>query len=345
MWQLKPSLKYDALCLLNTLSGDPYYLQYYQAEYDYFHPRFTPTEQAAFAQLRHVIKEKGGGIVSATLSLYYSAVDDETLPEMIRTAHDGSAMKAALQRTPYWIPAAWKNYEEAAPFVETALRALDRVGFTEYWTRTDRPRIERRIAELAREFSKYDIAPAVEQHLGFALPSHTMAVYVLAYSRPHNIRVTGLRFLTHVSYPFDIVLHSAIHESMHPPYSRDDPGVRHAIDVLSRDPVIVDKVTHHDRSAGYNSADGYIEEDSVEALEQIVAERFGVGRSARWYWYRQDGGMHVLAPAIYVSYKQALRQHPEPFSQWFVTAVERGQLQGATLQSTIRRFFFFLRAP
>jgi hypothetical protein len=32
-WQLKPSLKYDALCLLNVLSGDPYYLHYYQPEY------------------------------------------------------------------------------------------------------------------------------------------------------------------------------------------------------------------------------------------------------------------------------------------------------------------------
>jgi hypothetical protein len=50
-WQLKPSLKYDALCLLNVLSGDPYYLHYYQAEYDHFHPLFNPGEQAAFVQL------------------------------------------------------------------------------------------------------------------------------------------------------------------------------------------------------------------------------------------------------------------------------------------------------
>ena len=87
-WQLKPSLKYDTLCLLNVLSGDPYYLQYYQAEYDHFHPLFTPEEQAAFVQLKHVIKDEGHGIVSAKLTLFYSVVDDETLPEMIRTAHN-----------------------------------------------------------------------------------------------------------------------------------------------------------------------------------------------------------------------------------------------------------------
>src|ERR1035438_3215990 len=82
-WQLKPSLKYDALCLLNTLSGDPYYLHYYQAEYDHFPPLFTPEEQVAFQTLKRIIKDEGGGIVSATLALYYSVVDDETLPEMI----------------------------------------------------------------------------------------------------------------------------------------------------------------------------------------------------------------------------------------------------------------------
>jgi len=215
-WRLEASLKYDALCLLNTLSGDPYYLAYYQAEYDHFHPLFTPTEQAAFTELKYVIKDKGHGIVSATLSLYYSAVDDETLPEMIRTAADGSAMKQALKATPYWIPAAWRNYEEAAPALEVALRALDRVGFATYWTQTVKPRIEARIAGLSPDLPAYDFVPSVEKYLGRSLPSHTMTTYVLAYSQPHDIRLTGLRYLTNVSYPFTIVLHSAIHESMPP---------------------------------------------------------------------------------------------------------------------------------
>jgi hypothetical protein len=130
---------------------------------------------------------------------------------------------------------------------------------------------------------------------------------------------------------------------MHPPYRADDPTVRHAIELLGRDALILDKVAHHDPSFGYNTASGLIEEDSVEALEQIVSEEFGVGRTPRIYWYSQDGGMHLLAPAIYVSYKQALAQHPEPYSQWFVHAVENGQLRGPSLQKAVTRFFFWLR--
>jgi hypothetical protein len=130
---------------------------------------------------------------------------------------------------------------------------------------------------------------------------------------------------------------------MHPPFRADDPVVRKAIELLGRDPLVLDRVAHHDPSFGYNTASGLVEEDSVEALEQIVSEQFGVGRNPRLYWYRQDGGMHLLAPAIYVSYKQALGQHPQPYSQWFVNAVENGQLQGSNLERAVGRFFFWLR--
>jgi hypothetical protein len=183
---------------------------------------------------------------------------------------------------------------------------------------------------------KYNIVPAVERYLGFALPSQTITVYVLAYSQPHDTRVTGLRFLTDKSYPFGIVLHSAIHESMHPPYNTNDPTVQEAIDLLSNDPLVVDKVKHHDPSFGYNTVSGYIEEDSVEALEQIVSEQFGVGNNAHVYWTQHDGGMHVLATAIYTDYKAALQRHPESYSEWFVRAVK--DLRGEKLEATAKNF-------
>ncbi len=266
-------------------------------------------------------------------------VDDETLPEMIRTAHDNSAMEAALKKTSYWSESGWKAYGEASPALETAFRALDRVGFSAYWTQAAKPRADQRIAELAPELPRYNIVPAIEKLLGYALPSQTITVYLLNYSKPHGIRITGLRFLTHVSYPFQIVLHNAIHESMHPPYSYSDSSVQRALDQLSGDPRVVDKVQHHDPSFGYNTARGYIEEDSVQALEEIVSEQFGIGHNPCQYWQQQDAGMHVLAAAIYVDYKEALSKQPITYSRWFTAAVARGQLGGADLKSTVETFF------
>jgi len=337
-WDLQPSLKYDALCILNTLSGDPYYLRYYQAEYDHFHPLFTSEEQASFVQLKHIFKDQGGGIVSATLTLYFSVTNAESLPDMIRAVEDSSAMEADLRKTSYWDEGGWNRYETARPALLLALRALNRVGFPAYWEENAKPKTLTRIAELAPNLPHYDIVPAIEQVLGFSLPSGRITVYLLNYSEPHGIRIAGLRFLTHVSYPFQIVLHNAIHESMHPPYDTNNPAVKTAIASLASDPLVKDKVQHHDPSFGYNTANGYIEEDSVQALEEIISERFGAGRNACAYWREQDDGMHLLATAIYTDYKKALAQQPEPYSSWFIRAVSSGELLGDRLQNTVGKF-------
>jgi hypothetical protein len=223
--------------------------------------------------------------------------------------------------------------------LEVALRALDRVGFSSYWAANAKPKIEKRIGEFSRDLPKYDIIPVIESYLGFPLPSNTITVYLLAYSEPHGIRITGLRFLTHVSYPFSIVLHNAIHESMHPPYDAHDPSVAKAINLLGRDPLVLDKVQHHDPSFGYNTPDGYIEEDSVQALEEVVSDKLGVGRNVCQYWREQDNGMHLLAAAMYVGYKQAVDETPQPYSKWFVHAVEDGELRGSALGKTVESFF------
>jgi hypothetical protein len=211
---------------------------------------------------------------------------------------------------------------------------LERVGFAKFWDANARPKIEARIAEISPQLPKYDIIPLIETHLGFALPSDSITVYLLSYSEPHGIRITGLRFLTHVSYPFDIVLHNAIHESMHPPYNASDPRVAKAIATLGSDPIVREKVEHHDTSFGYNSPAGYIEEDSVQALEQIVSEEVGVARNACEYWNQQDGGMHVLATAIYTEY----RKSSKPFSEWLVDATTSGELTGPRLQQVVEQF-------
>ena len=340
-WELKPSLKYDTLCLLNALSGDPYYLEYYQAEYDHFNPLFTPPERESFRQLKAIIKDGAGNIISAGLTLYFSATPDETIEQMIHTAHDSSSMRTALMKTPYWDKEGWAVYENARPHLEIALKALQRVGFPRYWERAARPRIEKRIAELSPALPQYNVIPAIEDKLGRPLSSNRITIYLLAYSEPHGIKITGTRFITHVSYPFRIVLHNAVHEMMHPPYDESDPAIASAIEQIGRDPFIRDKVENHNKSFGYNSVSGYVEEDSVQALEEIVCEQFGIERNSQEYWKAQDDGIHILAAAIYVRYKQALHKSKIaiPYPQWFVKAVHNDDLQGPKLAETTKVFF------
>jgi hypothetical protein len=46
-------------------------------------------------------------------------------------------------------------------------------------------------------------------------------------------------------------------------------------------------------------------QDSVQGLEEIVYEQFGLERNPQDYWKNQDGGVHIMAVAIYVRYDQA----------------------------------------
>jgi hypothetical protein len=341
VWELRASLKYDALCLLNALADDPFYLSYYRSEFEHFDPLLTEKERGAIREVKRIVKDEAGGIASALLALVLSTADDERLGPMVRSVEDSSAIRAAFEKTAFWDPKAWATYERARPALAAALRGLERVGFERYWESNVRPQIDEQIRTLAPVLPEYNVVPAVERLLGRPLPSNRLTVFLLQYSQPHGIRITGTRFLTHVSYPWAIVLRNALHELMHPPYDASAPEIRAALDRLGQEPTVREQVEHHDRSFGYNSVAGYVEEDCVQALDQIVGEQFGLHRDPRWYWRSQDDGMHVLAAAVYAGYRPVARDDPQPtpFPTWFVHAVADGALEGRRLGATLRRFF------
>ncbi len=339
-WILKPSAGLDALCLFNVLSADPFYLPYYQAEFDHYNPLFTPEERTSFQKLKVQIKDKAKGIVSADLALYLSALPTDTLEQLIETVHKNQLLRASLIKTPYWDEEHWALYERIQPDLQTALSALKRVGFPMYWQKKTLPKVEKRISELNTEISKYNIVPVIESMLGKRFNSDRITVYLAAYSEPHGIRITGTRFITSFRYPLEILLHNSVHEMMHPPYEAAEPAVSKAIEKLGKDPLIQDKVEHHNQAFGYNSTAEYIEEDSVQALEAVISEQFGFGRDQKKYWAAQDDGMHVLAIAIYLRYKQWLSAPHKPLSygEWMVNEVNEGNLEGPQLSIAIKSF-------
>lgn len=331
-WTLAPSLKLDALCLLNALSGDPYYLSYYREEYEHFAALLPSEALEAARTLKRVMKDEGGGIVSARLTLLFSLLEGDGLPDLLRAVDDAPRLEAALRASPYWSADDWRVYEATLrPALRVALRALERAGLEAYWREHALPRLERRIGELEPHLPRFDVVPVIEARLGRALPSGQITVYVLAWSEPHGIRVSGCRFITHVSYSFEIVLRTAIHEMMHPPYDATRPCVAAAIRRLGGEPTLRRVLASHDRNYGYNSVAGYVEEDSVQALEAVLDERFGVGRDPRAYWKQQDGGMHVLALAIYRLLQRGDASNT-PYETWLCRAVNDGTLGAAALE-------------
>jgi hypothetical protein len=149
-WDLRPSFLFDTLCALNFLSGDKYYLEFYQNDYDRLSPQLRPQERAAFVNLKRRIKDENGGIISAQLALYFSTTDAESLDDMIRVVKDSSTMQRNLKASPYYSDAGWKVYEESRGDLETAFKALS----ASISTRTGKQRSSPRLKSHARPLLK-----------------------------------------------------------------------------------------------------------------------------------------------------------------------------------------------
>jgi len=340
-WQVMPSFKYDVLCFLNSLTGDQYYLHYYQDEYDKFKPKFTPAVQKALANLKQKIKDENHSIISAFLCLYFSATEDESLDDMTKTLKNSENMQSNLKMTPYYQEDGWQLYESVRDDLETIFSFLKDIRFHDYWKRNILAKVEHKITRIEKDLHKYNVITEDEKHLGFALPSSKIDVYMLYYSQPHGIKITGTRFLTDVAWPFAIVLRNAVHEMMHPPYDlANDEELRNTLDLLREDEFLMDKVVNHNPAFGYNSFEGFIEENCVQALEQMINEKLEIEKEAHQRWKESDDGMHVFAVALYnVMKEENYNQKGELFRDFLVRMIRSGKLSPGKIKPIYDTFY------
>jgi hypothetical protein len=340
-WRIETSFPLDTVCFLNVLTGDPFYVPLYKAEYARFDRQLTPAARTALANLKRKVKDENKRIISADLALYFSATDDRTLNDMLKTVDNSDVMKANLKKTDYYNDSSWQVYESVRPELHTIFLFLKDIQFEDYWRQKILPKLEHRIAEVRKDLPKYNVIQEIETRLGFRLTSNELTVYLVNYAQPHGIRVTGMRFLTDASYPFSTVLRNAVHEPMHPPFNLEtDRELSQALLKLHADPYLMDKVNNHDPAFGYNSFGGVLEEDCIQAIEQTINEKFKVEIEARQRWKESDGGMHVLAVAIYKLMKDDnFTGANETFRDFLIRAINSGKLASGTIKTLNDGFY------
>jgi len=340
-WQIEPSLKYDALCFLNTLTADSFYLRHYQSEYEEFEKTLKKPVKKALSNLKRKIKDEKRGIISAFFCLYFSAVDDKTIDDMLMTIQNSDSMHLNLKKTPYYTDGGWRLFESVRNDLKTVLIFLKEIQFESYWKKYILPKVNETIRLIRGELPKYNITGEVEAHLGFKLPSHKITAYILYFSRPHGIKITGTRYLTNVAWPLEVVLRNAIHEMMHSPYDlASDNELKKVIYLLKKDDFLMDKVLNHNPSYGYNSFETFIEEDCVQALEQIINEKLEIEVDAHKRWQEADEGMHVFAVALYsVMKKKNFNQKGEKFRDFLIRMIRSGELAPGRIKIIYDNFY------
>lgn len=341
IWEMKPSLKYDACCFLNILTADSFYLTYYGEEYNKFKDKITPEASDALSGLRKKLKEENGIIISAWLCLYFSAAEDTTLKQVLITLNNMEDLKSNFSATPYYSDENWKIFESVNKELKMIFKFLIDIKFENYWRENILPKVEAKIEEIKPDLPKYDVIKENENYLGFKLLSDTITVYMLYYSQPHGIKITGTRFLTDIAWPFNILLRTAVHEMMHPPYDyANDIELRTTIETFRNDDFLMDKVLNHNPSFGYNTLEGLFEEDCVQALDQLINEKFGISRDAKKRWKENDDGIHVLAIALYQIMKDKnYNQKNEKFRDFLLRIINEGTLKPGTIKNYYNKFY------
>ena len=332
-WETRTSQGFDALCALNLLSGDAYYLEQYPVEAQSFAaPRYAAARGAA-RRLKAVIKDEQGGIVSAFLTLIFSGGPDSTLAAILASARAPARLQASFRTSIFWDEESWTSFERVRPDVIAALEAMRRAGFIKDWEKLVGKGASGRAAALRAELARYDVLGEQSRLIGHPLQQGRIEVILLHYSRPHGIRIQGGRFLTNIGYPTSIVLRNAAHEPLHPPYDATNPRLAETVDEFARDSLVVRIVREHNPSFGYTTLAGYVEEDAVQALEQVVSERLGMAEPAGERWRKGDDGMHLLAAAIYHLIRETgFAENGGRFETWFIDTVAAGRLKPAEVE-------------
>jgi hypothetical protein len=138
-YHVDTSEKFDALCLVNLLADDPFYVTYYPAERVWWRERVSAQTLAAAHTIRRVLKDEGGGIASASLVLYLSASSSTTVSGTLADLDDPECLRERFRRTPYYDPGSWSRFASIVPELGTVQRGLENARFPEHWAATLKP--------------------------------------------------------------------------------------------------------------------------------------------------------------------------------------------------------------
>jgi len=336
-WKVRGSEGFDALCFLGPLSGKPLYTRYYEAELAGFRPKFSVEAQAALDRLQKGADARGS-LLAPGLCTMLSGAPDATLDEVMLAVRQAEARVLPTYKAgPYWDQESWDAFLAGRADLRAVLEGLRDAGFPDFRRRFIAAKLEPKVAALSARLATLDVIAEQERLIGRKLDPG-VEIVLLWFSKPHGVRIQGQRFLSHVDYPDELTIRIAGHEILHPPFPMEGPTAKAAIATLEKDPLIVRILKEHDPAFGYNTMEGILNEDTVQALDQIIAERLGVSVPPAKRWANADDGMHVVAAGLYGMLKtEGYDQKGGNIEAWMAGAVETGKLAPPSLHAAASR--------
>lgn len=326
-WIVRPSPALDAVLLVGILSGDEMQSGIYADLIADVRPQLSEDTLGALDRLDRGMRIERGLLTGPVMANILSAGPTGSLDEIVASARDPQErLRPNLEETPGWDAERTEAIFALMPDMVVALEGLKAFGYGAWYDAHCRPQVEAAAAGMQRQLVPHDVITQQERLVGRGL-SPQIEIDLMCFSKPYGISVYGQRFLAHHSYDPQTQLRNAAHEILHPPFDLEDEGLFARLAGLEADPWMRSIVENHDPAFGYNSFQGVVNEDSTQALDQIVSERLGVARDPAARWQRADGGMHMLAAALYHAMKEdGFDQRGGRYEVWLKSALDRGLL-------------------
>lgn len=340
-WSVGPSMKFDVVCLTGILANDSYQTQFYGSQREDL-VRFLPPQAVEAGARVHEAFKTAGVPTAGFLALIFSTTEASDLDGLIVDLRRTQAARARLEASPYWNAERWAIYERVQPDLLTYLTGLRDAGFARWWASGPEIEVETLLTTLRPRLDAIQFSELIERKLGRPGPS-TIMVHATRFCRPFGARLLGDTFLIDVvgkKDPFRSVGAGAIHEMTHPPFDQADPRIIRAIAMLERDPTLAKRFAERPRDSGYNSFEGYIDEDMTRALDQLIGERVGVTfmDDADARFRTQEGGFHMAAAVFFHLMKdEAFLDSDEDATGFLDRMVNKGRLAPERIRAIVDR--------
>lgn len=338
-WRVRASEGFDAIAFLGPLSGTTMYLDFYGEDAAAFAPRMDAAAYADVGRLWNEATKDGFGLLGPNLQVLFSANGIDASLDTLITALKArqTAILPSYRASSYWSESDWAWFDRAAPRLEAIFGAMRKAGFAAFRRERIGADLDRRIAEVSRALSTFDVITWQEKLTGRRFDPEIQIV-LLQFSKPHGIKVQGQTFLQAADYDTATTVRIAAHEMLHPPVAMEGPAATAALAALGRDPLITKIVREHDPQWGYTTLEGMLNEDLVQALDQLISEALGVARNPADRWRKSDDGMHVIAAGLYGLLRQdRWIDTGGSIEDWLARAVKDGRLSPAAFHPVAAR--------
>jgi hypothetical protein len=338
-WQVRSSEGFDAMAFLGPLSGTSLYTEYYGQDAAAFARRLAEPVRSDIPRLWSAATAEGFGLLGPNLAILFSTDgNDASIDTMLAALEAREArIRPAYRTSPYWSEKGWRWFDVAAPRLQAIFAAMRDAGFAAFRAERVGAGLDARVAEVQRALGGFDVVTWQEKLTGRRFDP-TIEIVLLQFSKPHGIKVQGQTFLQAADYDIATTVRIAAHEMLHPPVPMDGAAAGSALAVLARDPLVSRIVRDHDPRWGYNSLEGLLDEDLVQALDQLISEALAAARPPAERWRKSDDGMHVLAAAFYGLLRQdRWGETGGSIEAWLADAAKRGRLAPAVLHPVAAR--------